>query len=147
MLLAGPSVIVVVTRLQGRRGGLRFAQRTPWWGEGGGQKRRRRICTVPFSFSYNTQSLISFTTPAPAWWSQGDPITLLLLSATDAGKTEGNPAQQPLDRLALKACTVNLPGSQGHRRRHAPDATVSLKLTRAVPVFVDGLLLSRDRQS
>lgn len=35
MLLAGQSVFVVVTRLQGRRGGLRFAQRTPWWGEGG----------------------------------------------------------------------------------------------------------------
>lgn len=35
VLLAGQSVFVVVTRLQGRRGGLRFAQRTPWWGEGG----------------------------------------------------------------------------------------------------------------
>lgn len=35
VLLARQCVFVVVTRLQGRRGGLRFAQRMPWWGEGG----------------------------------------------------------------------------------------------------------------
>lgn len=36
MLLARQSVFVVVTRLQGRTGGLRSAQRMPWWGQEGG---------------------------------------------------------------------------------------------------------------
>lgn len=47
VLLAGQSVFVVVTRLQGRKGGLWFAQRTPWWGVGGWSKGDGRICTGP----------------------------------------------------------------------------------------------------
>lgn len=74
------------------------------------------------------------------------PITLLLLSATDAekrGVLSTWTAHQPLDRLALKLLkSAGIDPKGTRRRRHAPDATVSLKLTRAGPVFVDGLVWS-----
>ena len=73
MLLAEQSVFVVVTRLQGRRGGLRFARRTPWWGEGGSKGDAKFVpsLSLPVSCNNTHQSLISFTTLAPAWCFQG----------------------------------------------------------------------------